>query len=246
MLIDTTSNQPAIDLCDKMQRIVEERPAPLITAHHADFYEVDRSTLASQFSPNARFLWLLHPNGTHLGRIGVLRASNDFMKSVLNCYVNAHDPDRMELYSIESDSTGAARIRRVTFDEGHELLRRCDYDLTGDTLFKTGAPIGTVAVEVRHAGQVASGHVSIRLTGPEPLVREHAIAALMLASAEVAAKSGLFTPLHSIEVNGQDIDEVFPDFVIPELQPGRFAPATQLPAQASSEATADRPRQRLA
>lgn len=222
---DVTSQATA--LFDKMHQIVEARAVPVIECYHKDFYEIDRLILNNRFSGNARYLWLLHPNGTHFGRIGVVPDNRDMMKAALNCYVNAHAPERMELHLIETNAQGQAHIRKISFQDGHDLLSKKDYHAEGNALMRGKTRVALIDTKLASGrpGEY-SGYVKISSAGAMPLNREEMIAAIMTSATQVTDLSGsLHTPTKSIQIDGKEVEDVLEPIEIPEVIRGRYAPA---------------------
>lgn len=235
----------AVALFDKMQRIVEARATPVIESYHKDFYEYDRLILADKFSANARYLWLIHPCGSHLGRIGVVPDHRDMMKAVLNCYANAHAPERMELNFIETNAMGQARIRKINFEDGHKLLQQKDYHTQGNALMHGENRVALIDVKLASGrpGEYA-GYVNITSAGAQSLNRQEMIAAVMTSAAMVADQSGsLFTAIKSIQIDGKDADDVLQVIDIPEVVQGQYTPAP-VAVQSEDESTTLTPRER--
>lgn len=224
-LIEKTTKN-AIELLEKMQRIVEDRQIPIMESYQKDFYVMDKNIIAEHFTPNSRFLWLMHPCGSHLGRIGVLPDEKDMMKAVLNTYVNSYDARRMELNAIDIDGNGEAKIKKIGFSEGHNLLAKKDFEIVGNSLFNQKNKIATIDVKLSGQGGQYYGHAKITSINEQaPLDRSQTLAAVMMSSYSAATQSGsLFTSLKSIEIDGKDLYVEMAALDIPDLSIGKYAP----------------------
>lgn len=220
--------EQATALFDQMQRIVEERSKPVIESYSIDFYKYDKEILGDKFAPNSRYLWLLHPNGSHLGRIGVLPDEWDQMNAVLNVYINAHSPERMELHSIVVNAAGKASIKKIDFTEGHRLIAQKDYHMDGTSLINGKNKIASIDAKLVSVGPGEyEGRTNITTVDGHSLSREQIIAAVMTSAEIVTKQSGsLFTRLKNIQVNGVDVDDVLPLLGIPTVVAGMYAPSS--------------------
>lgn len=246
--MDHTSSHDELQataLFDQMQRIIEIRPTPLIESHHDDFYQIDRAILADKFSANARFLWLLHPCGTHLGRIGVLPEKADHMKAALNVYRPDTSPDKMELYCIETDAIGHARIQRIDANEGHRQIAQTGYTMEGDAMTKGGVKLALISTTVsRPQSMEYSGSARITAMTDDVLSREQLVAATMLAQAAVESLQDKFTRLKSILIDNHGANDLS-KLTIPEVVQGHYAPAISQKAH-EDDAPVEMPRERAA
>jgi hypothetical protein len=217
----------AAALFAKMQQVVEDVERPVMESYERDFYEHDRASMSEHFAPNSRFLWLLHPNGSHLGRVGVVPDKRDMMQAVLKSYVSAHPMRKMALYAIHVDGQGESKIKSISFETGHEMVRKKDYQMVSDTLMRGNEKIANIDVQLVGAGPGQyHGHAKIDSLQSTPLSREQMIAAVMNASAVLTDKVGsLFSALKKVTIDGQDLDVALPSLSIAPLVKGAFKPA---------------------
>lgn len=224
-LNQATLQEKAIHLFDQMQRIVEDRTTPIIEAYHNDFYDIDRKFLELAFAANSTYLFLLHPNGTYLGRIGVVPIHRDTMYASLKVYEKAHPMERMELFSIDVDVQGNSVVEKIDFKEGYHLIdSKRSYQFTNNVLSSRGAEIASIdATMIRGATGLPIGEVRITTIGDTLLTREQAIAAELYGSALIADQSGLFTPVKLRQINGINTDQVTPAITIPAVTRGQYS-----------------------
>lgn len=225
----------AQDLYEAMQQVLEDRDTPVVESHLSDFYEHDRASVANQFAPNSRYLWLLHPHGTHFGRIGVLPADDTYMFSALQAYTNAFAPHRMEVHMIDVDALGAARIRLSSFREGMEACSRRDYSIEGNKLSAvvthrgSSTQVGHIAIKQYAEGPGVYAATMAITTGGRP-GREHLIALAQVGYRMAAKATGsLFSKVSLVTIDGVPVDEAIPELQVKEATPGQFAsPRTAL------------------
>lgn len=222
-------HQPkAQQMFDSMQRVFECRDKPITESYLDDFYKHDLSSVAGQFAPNSRYLWLQHPHGTHFGRIGVLPGDDTYMHGVLQAYQTAFAPERMELHLIETDQLGAARMRKLTFSEGFTACLRHDYTAKGDRLYasvthKSGADsIGSITIKQYAEGPgIYGSDLSITTRGGLP--REHLIALTQIGYRMASRATGsLFSKVGSLTIDGVPVDDAIPSLDIAKPVPGSF------------------------
>ena len=225
-------HQPkAQQMFDSMQRVFECRDKPITESYLDDFYKHDHSSVASQFAPNSRFLWLQHPNGTHFGRIGVMESDDTYMHGVLQAYQSAFAPERMELHLIETDQLGAARMRKMSFAEGFTVCSRHDYAAKGDRLYANvthrSSPDGIGSITIKQYAEgpgIYGSDLSITTRGGLP--REHLIALTQIGYRMVARATGsLFSKVGSLKIDGVPVKDVIPSLDIAKPVPGSFKSA---------------------
>lgn len=227
-------NTKANQMFSQMQSILENRATPIVESYHDDFYVGDRSTLASQFAPNSRYLWLLHPCGSHFGRIGVLPPEDTYMSGALHAYESAYAPARMELHLLEVNSVGEMRSKKISFREGHAAIQRSDYRIEGREpsviirhANESEGALGAVHVKVEAIGPGCYGsHVNVTTNGT---ARREDLVALCQIGGRIAAKctGSLLAPIRSINIDGKPSEIALPDAVIEPAIVGKFKPALE-------------------
>lgn len=230
---------------DSMQRVFECRDKPITESYLDDFYKHDHSSVASQFAPNSRFLWLQHPHGTHFGRIGVMAADDTYMHGVLQAYHSAFAPERMELHLIETDQLGTSRMRKLTYAEGFTACSRHDYTVKGDRLYASvthrSSPDGIGSITIKQYAEgpgIYGSNLSITTRGGLP--REHLIALTQIGYRMAARATGsLFSKVGSLTIDGVPVEDAIPSLDIATPVPGSFKSAVS-----NSVPTNDTPRAR--
>lgn len=229
----------------EMQKIFESRPAPLTESCIEDFYKLDREALGAAIAPGGKWLWLLHPSGTHLGEVGILPEADSVMSAALKTYGASHAKDSLALYSISLakdvvDGRFKAAVRPITIEAGQSQLRSSSgqYRMQKEALLKEGKSIATVSVRANEFFRPDRGY-SASIVSEAPLSRLDAIAARTYANRIAATMAGRFVSDVTCTVDGEAFDESFPPIVI--------APASsELPATAVESGDGDASMSKLA
>lgn len=232
----------AQQMFDTMQRIFECRDKPIAESYLDDFYKHDHSSVASQFAPNSRFLWLQHPHGTHFGRIGVMAADDTYMHGVLQAYHSAFAPERMELHLIETDQLGTPRMRKLTYAEGFTACSRHDYTVKGDRLYASvthrSSPDGIGSITIKQYAEgpgIYGSNLSITTRGGLP--REHLIALTQIGYRMAARATGsLFSKVGELKIDGVPVESAIPSLDIALPTPGVFKNGARATAPESEPA----------
>lgn len=225
----------AASLFVAMQRIVEDRAVPVIEGYHQDFYNLDREILGASFAPGGQYLWLQHPCGTHMGMIGVLPADETGMQNVLKVYEHSYAPERMELHHITVSPDGDARLSKIDFAKGRQLIRDLSstYTMHGVSMHRKGVPVAEISVRMEEQIRPNRGYY-VHIQSVAPLNRLDAYAASMHAHQQVVRKSDCFARSLGVLVNGQPMDELYPVIQIPPVTRGTYAPGMAAAVQESA------------
>lgn len=214
-------------LFTRMQRLFEERDVPIVKFNQDDFYVVDKGILEATLSDGATFLWLIHPNGTHLGRIGVIEPGMTVMKRVLDWYRSQHPIPQLELYKISISPGFDAEIEKIDIDTGILLASEkpddSKYDFSDSTLFKNNAPLFKIKSAIYREVAVLVGNNSIQSVDSEYMpTREDIIVACLHGESAIHQLTRSFCKASPARINGAELFSVFSPLVIPEPTPGKY------------------------
>ena len=117
-----------------MSAIVEAPGYPLLQSYKDDFYKHDLESLQSNWSAQARAIWVVTPNGTHLNFIGHHQRQVEEVSASVHCgYAN-----------IEIFSLSLSCIKRITAAEAIAEAKKLDF-LTHNGAHVTDALGNTIA-----------------------------------------------------------------------------------------------------
>lgn len=124
---------------NEMKQIIEAPNFNLLTHFKDDFYKYDRKMLESWWHPNAKALWIVRGNGTHLNFIGYHQKSVDMVEA--------------SLHAAESNSfiahVSAKGIEKVNKEKALRLANELVFETRNGTLLHRGKPVGSICCEMR-------------------------------------------------------------------------------------------------
>lgn len=219
-------------LLDQMQAILEK--SKTIASYHEDFYKYDSVTLADEFAPGAKFLWVIHSCGTHLTRYGVLSA--DPAKSMACAVLNSYSPSYLgrecEWYLITVASNGMSSLKQVTYEAARSAVYiNSHYRVEGKSVYlssmsgSSASKVCSFDIELVSVGPgIRDGIIHLNYDEKSSPARADLIAAVQIATRHLVETTGsLFTKTRATMINGKNFREVLPRLEINHRERGHFA-----------------------
>lgn len=207
-----------------------------------DFYKRDVGYLNDQYAPGASFLWLIHPCGTHLGRIDAGRWSDQLMSAAAASYLTSYGEDRLQLHLIDVSAQGEAKFSKITFAQLDKLVERRHLNSPAMSM-----PYGSLMVADRRQAlvlfkQLNDGSFEYRFEtapGAPAMGRADMLAAVSLCWDDAKGKAQSFwhKPVH-VYFDGQPAEKLVPSLGLPPLTPREADVASRSVVAADSGETA--------
>ncbi len=124
---------------EAMKQKIEAPNFNLLQHFKQDFYKYDKNALERWWHPNARAIWIIRENGTHLDFIGYHQKSVEMVEASLhaagsNCFIAY---------------VSAKGIVEVSKEKALALAKGLEFETKNGTLLHRGQPVGTIACELR-------------------------------------------------------------------------------------------------
>jgi len=189
-----------------MTAIVEKPGYVYLQAFKDDFYKHDKATILNELAPGARYLWVVHPNGTHLTRVGVHHRQNEWATATIESGLHATSLGA-EIYLIST-----AGVRKITEIEAKAELRVWQYAVANNTVRDVkGRLIGVFEVrkhekpgDGNHYTNVVFQSACLPCLGKADLL---ALRDIGLSESTVAWQS-LFVQTETLTINGHCVTEL--------------------------------------
>lgn len=114
----STANQ----IFSAMASIVEAPDYPLLKCYRNDFYEHDLAALQRNWSDQARAIWVVTPNGTHLNFIGRHERQIEEVQASVSCGYS-----QIDIFLLQP-----CGIKKITKNQAIDEARRLDYQTKAD------------------------------------------------------------------------------------------------------------------
>lgn len=196
----------AMAIFHAMTAIVEQPGYVYLQAYKEDFYKHDKTTILNELAKGARYLWVVHPNGTHLTRIGVHPRQNDWATATIESSLRATSLGA-EIYLIST-----AGVRKLTEIEAMSEIRVWQYAVANNTVRDArGRLIGVFEVrkhsksgDGNHYTNVVFQSACLPSLGKADLL---ALRDIGLSESTVVWQS-LFVQTESLTINGHCVTEL--------------------------------------
>jgi hypothetical protein len=204
----TAQKHFAAMLFAKMTAIVEQPGYPLLTSYKNDLYAFDKAMIMLEASPDARFLWTVRENGTHLYRIGVHGKSNEGAEAAIRAGMTSTALG-CELYLIEGDS-----LQQVTDYQARYAMRRMDFTISGSNVRDAKGQI-LASIDIDTFRKPGDGNnyakVDFQLNSNRPVAElKYAVVSALRTIAideSVSRCQSLFVRVESITLDGKDLSD---------------------------------------
>lgn len=194
------------EIFSMMAAIVEMPNYPYLKAYKSDFYEIDRETLERDWTPMSRFLWIVRPNGSELGMLGVHRKMNEHVLAAIECGLRESSAG-CAIYLLSSKG-----VRQLTKAEALAEVAVMDYEVRpGEVFDAEGKLLASFLLEPYYVGGVTRAVVRF---GSAPGVtipawRRSAFCSIALSEV-IAHASSLFARLDGAYLDGECISQSAP------------------------------------